>query len=121
MRTAVIVLFILDAVVFVMSGTRNIRTPSGELDLTTKQLLGLRVDLPLYRAIGSLELLAAAGLLAGLVFLPLGIAAAAGLVLLMIGAIGYHVRAGDPPVTLVYPGVPLVLSAAAFTVGLATL
>jgi hypothetical protein len=121
MRTAVIVLFSLDALMFVMSGTRNIRIPSDELDLATKQLLGLPVGLPLYRAIGALELLAAAGLLAGLVFVPLGIAAAAGLVLLMLAAIVYHVRAGDPPAKLVYPGVPLVLSTAAFTAGLAAL
>jgi hypothetical protein len=39
----------------------------------------------------------------------------------MSGAIVYHVRAGDPPTKLAYAGVPLLLSAAAFTAGLATL
>ena len=42
------------------------------------------------------EVAAAAGLLIGLAWAPLGIAAAAGLVLLMIGAIVFHVRAKDP-------------------------
>lgn len=49
-----------------------------------------------YTAIGSLELAAAVGLLAGLAVAPLGIAAAAGLVLMMIGAVASHARVGDP-------------------------
>jgi hypothetical protein len=48
-----------------------------------------------YKAIGALELLAAIGLLAGLAVWPLGVAAAAGLVLLMIGAVVAHIRVGD--------------------------
>lgn len=49
-----------------------------------------------YVVIGVLELAAAAGLLGGLAVAPLGIAAAAGLVLMMIGAVVMHIRAGDP-------------------------
>jgi hypothetical protein len=49
-----------------------------------------------YTVIGSLELAAAAGLLAGLAVAPLGIAAAAGLVLMMTGAVAGHARIGDP-------------------------
>ncbi|MGC5015998.1 DoxX family protein [Streptosporangium sp. DT93] len=45
--------------------------------------------------IGALELAAGAGLLIGLAVRWLGVAAAAGLVLLMAGAVVTHVRAGD--------------------------
>lgn len=48
-----------------------------------------------YKGIGALELLAAVGLLVGLAVWPLGVAAGAGLVLLMIGAIITHIRVGD--------------------------
>jgi hypothetical protein len=48
-----------------------------------------------YRGIGVLELLAAIGLLVGLAVWPLNVAAAAGLVLLMIGAVIFHLRVGD--------------------------
>ena len=49
-----------------------------------------------YIVIGSLELAAAVGLLAGLAVTPLGIAAATGIILMMIGAVASHVRVGDP-------------------------
>lgn len=49
-----------------------------------------------YQRIGALEVAGAAGLLIGLWFAPLGIAAAAGLVLLTIGAAYFHVKAKDP-------------------------
>jgi uncharacterized membrane protein YphA (DoxX/SURF4 family) len=50
---------------------------------------------PRYRLIGIAELAAAAGILAGLWWHPLGIAAAAGMILLLIGALITHRRAGD--------------------------
>lgn len=50
---------------------------------------------PRYRLIGAAELAAAAGILAGLWWHPLGIAAAAGMTLLLIGALITHRRAGD--------------------------
>lgn len=49
-----------------------------------------------YRLLGALEVAAAAGLLAGLRIAALGAAASAGLVLLMAGAVGVHLRSGDP-------------------------
>jgi hypothetical protein len=49
-----------------------------------------------YRAIGGLELAGAAGLLVGLAQPPLGMAAAAGLLTLMVGAVVVHRRNGDP-------------------------
>jgi hypothetical protein len=48
-----------------------------------------------YRIVGALELAGAAGLVAGLFWRPLGVAAAFALVLLLIGAVVSHLRAGD--------------------------
>ncbi|MFY9764523.1 MAG: DoxX family protein [Mycobacterium sp.] len=48
-----------------------------------------------WRVIGSLELAGVAGVLAGLVWAPIGVAAAIGLALLILGAIVFHVRASD--------------------------
>lgn len=48
-----------------------------------------------YRGIGALEVVGAIGLLAGFANEYIGIAAAIGLALLMIGAVGTHVKAGD--------------------------
>lgn len=50
-----------------------------------------------YKRIGALELLAALGLLLGLVEAWIGLAAAGGLVLLMAGACVTHLRIGDGP------------------------
>jgi hypothetical protein len=50
---------------------------------------------PRYRLIGVAELLAAAGVLAGLIWAPIGVAAAAGMCLLLIGALMTHRRNGD--------------------------
>ncbi|MFI2649879.1 MULTISPECIES: DoxX family protein [Micromonospora] len=62
------------------------------------------------RVIGVLEAAAVAGLLLGLLWWPLGVAAAVGVVLLLLGAVGFHLRARDPfPMTVV----PLVFALAA--------
>jgi uncharacterized membrane protein YphA (DoxX/SURF4 family) len=50
---------------------------------------------PSYRLIGLAELAATAGVLIGLRWHPLGVAAAAGMVLLLTGALLAHRRAGD--------------------------
>jgi hypothetical protein len=64
-----------------------------------KQSLEIRDHLgvkpPQWRGIGALELAGVAGILAGLSWPPIGIAAAIGLALLLLGAIGFHVRASD--------------------------
>lgn len=49
----------------------------------------------LVRFIGLAEVAAAVGLVAGIWWQPLGIAAAAGMAVLFLGAIGYHVKWGD--------------------------
>jgi uncharacterized membrane protein YphA (DoxX/SURF4 family) len=55
----------------------------------------LGLSYPAYRGIGALEVLGAAGLVAGLAWWPLSVAAAVGLCLLMVGAVIYHRRAHD--------------------------
>ncbi|MGY4773486.1 DoxX family protein, partial [Kribbella sp. CWNU-51] len=45
-----------------------------------------------YQRIGVLEVAGAAGVLLGLAIPPLGVLAAAGLLLLMVGALGAHLR-----------------------------
>ncbi|MEV5843556.1 DoxX family protein [Streptomyces sp. NPDC051985] len=53
------------------------------------------------RLIGCLEVLGAAGVVAGLWLAWLGSAAGIGLALLMVGAVGAHVRAKDPTKAIV--------------------
>ena len=48
-----------------------------------------------YRLIGVAELLAAAGVLAGLRWAPIGVAAASGMCALLLGALATHQRSGD--------------------------
>lgn len=62
-----------------------------------------------YQLIGIAEVLGAMGIVAGLVYAPLGYAAGAGLVLLLAGAVGTHLRSGD--------GVAQVAPAVLFAVG----
>lgn len=57
--------------------------------------VGFSVDA--YRRIGVLEVLGAAGLLVGLVEPVVGVLAGVGLLLLLLGALGVHVRNGDSP------------------------
>jgi len=48
-----------------------------------------------YQLIGAAEVLGAAGVAAGLVYAPVGYAAGAGLLALLAGAVGAHLRASD--------------------------
>jgi hypothetical protein len=61
--------------------------------LTIRDHLG--VEPVHWRAIGALELAAVAGVLAGLAWWPIGVAAAVAAALLLLGAIGFHARASD--------------------------
>ncbi|GAA3527080.1 hypothetical protein GCM10022222_07600 [Amycolatopsis ultiminotia] len=92
MSIAATVLSVLLAAVFLFSGGRKI--PGGET--AAGEAAHLRIPLTGYRTIGAAEVAGAAGLIIGIFFAPLGIAAAAGLVLLMPGALIAHLRAGDP-------------------------
>lgn len=79
----------------------------------------------LVRFIGFAEFSAAAGLIVGLFWRPLGIAAAVGFAILLTGATGFHARAGDyaDPKTRAQAMAPIVLAlvaiAAAVTLTLA--
>lgn len=57
-----------------------------------------------YTVLAMLEFAAALGLLAGLWVLPIGVAAAIGVVLYFVGAVVFHVRAKDSNI-----GAPIVL------------
>lgn len=66
-----------------------------------------------YRLVGVAELAGAVGLVVGLFWAPPGIAAAGGLVLLMIGALVTHLRVGDRPAAWASPvGIGFVAVAA---------
>jgi hypothetical protein len=58
-------------------------------------LTGIGVPLSLFPFLASCEIAGAAGLLVGIWYAPLGIAAAIGVVLYFIGAVGAHLRKGD--------------------------
>jgi DoxX-like family len=63
-----------------------------------------------WRGIGALEVAAALGLVVGLFVAALGVAAAAGSVLLMVGAVVSHLRVKDGPDHYVLPAVLAVLA-----------
>jgi uncharacterized membrane protein YphA (DoxX/SURF4 family) len=86
-----IILSVILAFAFGVAGAQKVA--GAKMARDTADHLG--VEWNRYRGIGVLELLAAIGLLAGLAVWPLNVAAAAGLVLLMIGAVVFHIRAGD--------------------------
>ncbi|MFE3032466.1 DoxX family protein [Streptomyces canus] len=70
----------------------------------------LGMSVRLYRVVGALEVAGVAGLLTGLTWMPLGVAAATGLALLMAAAAVVHVRYGDPPVRAVPAAVLALIS-----------
>jgi uncharacterized membrane protein YphA (DoxX/SURF4 family) len=87
--------------------------PKVVLKGTSAQLqshLGLGAGL--VRLVGLAEVAAAVGLVIGLFWRPLGVAAAVGLVVLFIGAIGFHAKAGDysDPKLRTQAMVPIVLA-----------
>jgi DoxX-like family len=55
----------------------------------------LGVSPALWRVIGALELAGVVGVLVGLAWAPIGIAAAIGLALLSVGAVVFHIRVSD--------------------------
>jgi uncharacterized membrane protein YphA (DoxX/SURF4 family) len=65
----------------------------GDVPVQLQQHLNLTPGL--IRFIGLAEVAAAAGLVIGIWWRPLGIAAAIGMAVLLIGATGFHAKAGD--------------------------
>jgi hypothetical protein len=102
------VLAVLLAVVFGVAGTAKIvgappmRTAAGHLGFSVGQ----------YRLIGALELAGAIGLLVGLAVPALGVAAAIGLGLLLIGAASAHAVHRDPASRVAVPLVFVAVVAA---------
>jgi DoxX-like protein len=88
---AKIIVTALLAAMFAFAG--SIKVVGVRQSLAIRDHLG--VDPTQWRLIGLLELAGVAGVLAGLKWAPIGIAAAIGLTLLILGAIVFHVRASD--------------------------
>ncbi|MFC4856009.1 DoxX family protein [Actinophytocola glycyrrhizae] len=91
MFVAVLVLSCLLAAVLLFSGARKVA--GGQA--VTDEAAHLGIPVRGYRLVGVAEAAAAAGLLIGLAWAALGVAAAAGVVLLLSGAVLSHLRAGD--------------------------
>jgi hypothetical protein len=105
------VVTVLTVVLFAFAG--SIKLAGLSQSLAIRDHLGIAPDA--WRTIGLLELSGAAGLLLGLVvWSPLGIAAAAGLMLVGAGAVTAHRRVGDG-------AAPIGTAALAATLALASL
>ncbi|MFE9650727.1 DoxX family protein [Streptomyces sp. NPDC006365] len=95
----------------------------GDVSAGLQSHLGLSAGL--VRFIGLAEVAAAVGLIVGLFWQPLGIAAAMGFAITMVGAVGFHAKAGDyaDPATRGNAMAPILLIplsvATAVTLGLA--
>lgn len=116
MFTACVVIAVLLALVLLFSAKAKLTHGKRVVD----GLTALAVSLGMFPFLASCEILGAAGLLAGLWYAPLGIAAAIGLVLYFIGAVGAHLRKRD------FKGLPnalaiLVVAAAALSLRAASL
>jgi uncharacterized membrane protein YphA (DoxX/SURF4 family) len=79
----------------------------------------LGVPLGLYPFLAACEIAGAAGLIIGLWYRPLGIAAAAGVALYFVGAIGAHLRKNDVK-GIVTPVLILILAVAALVLRVAS-
>jgi hypothetical protein len=91
MDTATLIVTILVAALFTFAA--SIKLLGVSQSLAIRDHLGVK---PVqWRLIGACELAGVAGVLVGLMWAPIGIAAAIGLALLTIGAIAFHVRHSD--------------------------
>ena len=91
MDTATVVVTLLLAALFTFAA--SIKLLGVSQSFAIRDHLGVK---PLqWRLIGALELAGVAGVLVGLAWPPIGIAAAIGLTLLSIGALAFHIRASD--------------------------
>ena len=108
MDTATVVVTLLLAALFTFSSSIKL--------LGVPQSLAIRDHLGVspiqWRVIGALELAGVAGVLVGLLWAPIGIAAAIGLALLSIGAVAFHLRASDRVVDLAPAVIGVALAAA---------
>ncbi|MFI8221484.1 DoxX family protein [Streptomyces sp. NPDC085932] len=79
----------------------------------TDRTVEMGLGLPLMQISGVLEVTAALGLIVGLWWRPVGVAASAGLTLLMLAALLFHARRGDAPKSMVPAAVLAVLAGGA--------
>ncbi|MFD2417277.1 DoxX family protein [Amycolatopsis pigmentata] len=109
MPTVVFIFSLVLAVLFVLGGVAKLAgIPAMRADAE-------RFGLPYqgFRLIGVLECAGGAGLLTGSLWKPLPVMAAVGLVLLLVGAVTFHVRAKDPAPKVAGPVVVGLLVATA--------
>jgi hypothetical protein len=116
MYVALVIATVLLTAMLAMSATMKIRKHDQVV-----AVIGGTVGVPAryFPVLASLELAGAAGIVVGLWLQPLGIAAAAGLVLYFVGALTGHLRVGDTK-NLTMPLPPLVLSVAVLVLQLLT-
>jgi DoxX-like protein len=108
MNTATVIVTLLLAALFTFSA--SIKLLGVSRSLAIRDHLGVK---PLqWRLIGALELAGVAGVLVGLAWPPIGIAAAIGLTLLSIGALAFHIRASDRAVDMAPAVIGIALAAA---------
>lgn len=110
MHISALVLSVLLALAMLMSGSLKF-FPTERI---TRLMAAVGVSGRALAALGTLQVAAAAGLLIGIWFVPLGIAAATGLILYFAGAIMAHLRASDPDWQAA--AIHLVVSAGTLTV-----
>ncbi|MGX9791991.1 DoxX family protein [Mycobacterium sp. MMS18-G62] len=108
MDTATVIVTLLLAALFTFAA--SIKLLGVQRSLAIRDHLGVK---PMqWRAIGALELAGVAGVLVGLLWAPIGIAAAIGLALLSIGAVAFHLRASDGAADMAPAVIGLALAAA---------
>jgi uncharacterized membrane protein YphA (DoxX/SURF4 family) len=117
MFIALVIASVLLAVMCASSASQKLRKHERSV-----AIIGGTVGVPVryFPVLASLELAGAAGILLGLWLEPLGVAAAAGLVVYFVGAVVGHLRVGDTK-GLTMPVPPLVLSIAVLALRLVTL
>jgi uncharacterized membrane protein YphA (DoxX/SURF4 family) len=116
------ILSVLLALVSLAAGTPKALL-KGDVAAGLQSHMGLSAGL--VRFVGLAEVAAAVGLIVGLFWQPLGIAAAIGFAVTMVGAVGFHAKVGDyaDPATRGNAMAPIILVplsvATAVTLGLA--
>ncbi|SFA75969.1 DoxX-like family protein [Amycolatopsis marina] len=91
MNTGAAILSILLAALFLGAGGAKLAGSKQTNEAAAHLGVPRRLDM----TVGALEVAAAVGLVIGFWMTWLGVAASIGLVLMMIGAVGFHLRAGD--------------------------
>ena len=108
MDTATVIVTLMLAALFTFAA--SIKLLGVSQSLAIRDHLGVT---PLqWRLIGSLEVAGVAGVLVGLAWPPIGIAAAIGLALLSIGALAFHIRASDRVADMAPAVIGIALAAA---------